>query len=349
MRILVVEDSAINLTVLTGIIARIPGTSVVGKADPRAALDLCRGEIFDIVLVDYTMPGINGVDFIRALRADPRSQHVPIVMITADSNRAVRLEAVEAGATDFLQKPVDPHELQVRVGNLMTLRQAQLDLADRAIWLAREVDKATANLLAREEEMIWRLARAIETRDGGTGDHISRVAVISRMIAEQLGLDPRHCRDIYVAAPLHDVGKIGVPDAILNKPGRLSPEERAEVERHVTFGEEILRDGTSDLLRVAERIAASHHERWDGTGYPHGLAGTKIPLEGRIVAVADVFEALCTPRPYKCAWTPEDARREILAQSGRHFDPACVAAFDAAWDRIRPVIDDPDTPAASAA
>ncbi len=334
MKILVVEDSAINLAVLTGIIARIPTAAVVGEADPRAALDLCSREIFDIILVDYTMPELNGVEFIHALRGDPRSAFVPIVMITADDNRSVRLQAIEAGATDFLQKPVDPHELRLRLGNLMTLRRAQIQMADRAQWLASEVEKATASLLAREEEMIWRLARAIETRDGGTGEHVSRVATICRIIAEELGLSPEHCHHIYLAAPLHDVGKIGVADAILNKPGRLSPEEMTEVRRHVTFGGEILQNGSSELVRVAEIIATTHHERWDGTGYPFGLAGTAIPVEGRIGAVADVFEALCSARPYKDAWPVAKARAEIIAQSGTHFDPACVAAFEAGWHRI---------------
>ncbi len=338
MHVLVVEDSAINLAVLTGIISRIPGVRVTGQLDPMAALDLCSRENFDAVLVDYIMPGLNGVAFVRALRADPHTEHVPIVMITADDHRAVRLEAIEAGATDFLQKPVDPHELQVRVGNLLALRSAQLELFNRADWLSHEVEKATASLLAREEEMIWRLARAIEYRDGGTGEHISRVATISLVIAEELGLAADRCRMIYLAAPLHDVGKIGVPDAILNKPSRLLPAERILVERHVAFGGEILQDGDSELIRTAERIAMTHHERWDGTGYPTGLRGEAIPIEGRVTAIADVFEALCSARPYKHAWPVAEARAEILAQSGKHFDPVCVAAFERGWERIAPLM-----------
>lgn len=338
MRVLVVDDSSINLTVLKGVIGRIAACDVDGFADPLLALAACRAQVFDAVVVDYKMPGIDGISFVRELRADPRFQHVPIIMITADGDRALRLRAVEAGATDFLNKPVDPQELRVRVTNLLALRRAQVALADRAQWLGREVEKATSALLAREKEMIWRLARAIEYRDGGTGEHVSRVATIARIVAEELGLDARSCDEIYLAAPLHDVGKIGVPDAILNKPGRLSPDEMAIVRRHVKLGGEILCGGNSALLQAAERIALTHHEKWDGTGYPRGLAGEAIPVEGRIAAIADVFEALCTERPYKHAWTLDEARAEIVAQSGRHFDPACVAAFQRGWSRISQII-----------
>jgi putative two-component system response regulator len=348
MRVLVVEDSTINLAVLNGILRRIPDVEVQGYADPLSALDACKDEVFDVVLVDYMMPGINGLEFIHRLRADPRAEHVPIVMITADDHRSLKIEAIEAGATDFLNKPIDPQELKVRVTNLLTLRRAQVAMADKAQWLAHEVEKATRDVLAREEEMIWRLARAIEFRDGGTGEHVSRVATISRIIAEELGMEPARCRFIYLAAPLHDVGKIGVPDAILNKPGRLSPEELSVIRRHVTFGGQILAEGGSELVRTAERIALTHHERWDGAGYPAGLAGDLIPIEGRIVAIADVFDALCTERPYKHAWTLSEAREEINAQSGRHFDPVCVEAFERGWSRIAALLA-PSSSAISAA
>ena len=304
--------------------------------------------MFDLVLVDYMMPSVDGLEFIRRLRLDPRSEHVPIVMISADADRGLRLEAIEAGATDFLDKPVDPHELKMRVTNLLALRRAQVALADRAQWLAHEVEKATRAVLEREEETIRRLARAIEYRDGGTGEHVSRVATISRILAEELGLDPELTRNIYRAAPLHDVGKIGVPDAILKKPGRLSPDEIAQMRRHVILGGEILEGGSSEILRVAACIALTHHERWDGGGYPHGLAGADIPIEGRITAIADVFEALCTERPYKHAWPVAEARDEILAQSGRHFDPDCVAAFARGWSRIEALMGPPSRAVAAA-
>ncbi|WP_424932784.1 HD domain-containing phosphohydrolase [Amaricoccus macauensis] len=334
MHVLVVEDNSINLAVLKTIVSRIPGCSVSGLEDPLEALSFAGRTPCDLVLVDFNMPRMNGVQFVQNLRENPTHAHVPVIMITADNDRDLRITAIEAGATDFLNKPVDPDELKVRVTNLLKLRKAQVELANRAVWLTREVEAATKELLLREEEMIWRLARAIEYRDGGTGEHINRVAAISRIVAEELGLDRNHCRDIYLAAPLHDVGKIGVSDSILNKPGGLDSAETAAMREHVNYGANILADGHSNLLKVAASIAKSHHERWDGTGYPDGLAGKDIPIEGRIAAIADVFDALCTDRPYKRAWSLDRAREHISSEAGAHFDPQCVAAFERAWPRI---------------
>ena len=190
-------------------------------------------------------------------------------------------------------------------------------------------------MLAREEEVIWRLARAIEYRDGDTGEHVSRVARISQLIAEGIGLSPQRCRTIYLAAPLHDIGKIGIADAILGKPGKLTPDEFKTMREHVTIGARILEGGSSDLIRTAELIAQSHHERWDGTGYPDRLSGCDIPIEARVVAIADVFDALCSERPYKPAWPVQKAYAEIVACGGTHFDPACVDAFQALWPQIQ--------------
>jgi putative two-component system response regulator len=215
---------------------------------------------------------------------------------------------------------------------------AQIELANRAQWLAAAVEEARRELVAREEEVIWRLARAIEYRDGDTGGHVSRVAVISRMIAEALGLSTARCRTIYLAAPLHDIGKIGIADAILGEPGKFTTEELAIMREHVTIGARILERGTSELVRVAELIAQRHHERWDGTGYPDRLSGEDIPIEARIVAIADVFDALCSCRPYKPAWPMQRAFDEIVRGSGTHFDPKCVQAFTAQWPHMQDAI-----------
>ncbi|PZX11349.1 putative two-component system response regulator [Palleronia aestuarii] len=334
MRILIVEDDPIALSVLTRLAARALDCEVVGHAVPSEALADCFRTTTDLVFVDYQLPGMDGIMFIRRLRERAEYVHVPVVMITAESSNALKIEAIEAGATDFLRKPFDPEELKCRSRNLLQLRQAQLELSDRARLLASEVARATRRLAESEEEIIWRLARAIEYRDGGTGEHITRVASISRIIAEELGLQPDHCRNIYLGAPLHDVGKVGIPDSILNKPGKLSDDEFATMRRHVEYGGEILAEGRSNLVRIAARIAAAHHEKWDGSGYPRGLAGDAIPLEGRIVAIADVFDALCSRRAYKLAWNPGTARSEIVGLSGTHFDPACVAAFERGWPRL---------------
>src|SRR6185312_5867139 len=236
MRVLIVDDSRSSVALLAAVLGDIGGTEVVTCTSPIAALARCVSEQFDLVLVD----------------------------------------PIGAGATDFINKPFDRTELLARVRNLLALRGAQIELADRANWLAREVESATRHLVEREEEVIWRLARAIEYRDGDTGEHVSRVATISRIIAQAMGLSDERCRTIYLAAPLHDIGKIAIADAILGKPGKLTPDEFAEMRKHVTIGARILENGSSDLICVAELIAQSHHERWDGTGYPDRLSGYDI-------------------------------------------------------------------------
>lgn len=334
MRILIIDDSPAMLAALKGVIGAVEDCCVETCSTPEEALDRCEECQFDLVLVDHAMPGMTGIEVIQHLRGRDTYRHVPTIMITGEVDQDVRVKAFQAGATDFLAKPFDPTELRARVRNLLALRQAQVELSDRAAWLAREVLAATRHLVEREEEIIWRLGRVLEYRDGGTGAHVSRVAAICKLIAEALGLPSSRCQAIYLAAPLHDIGKIGIPDAILAKAGRLTEKEIAVMREHVAIGVNILDKGRSDLVRTAATITAGHHEKWDGTGYPAGLAGEDIPVEARIVAVADVFDALCSDRPYKPAWPIEEAYAEILAGSGRHFDPACVAAFQARWPEI---------------
>ena len=340
MHILVVDDSRSSLAYLAQTVAGFAVGGVDMCLSPLDALQWVTRTQYDLIMVDYIMPGMDGVELTRRLRMRVGYELVPIIMVTSDNDQGVRIAAIDAGATDFVTKPFDSVELQARVRNLLALRKAQIELAERAVWLQREVEEATRHLSAREEEVIWRLARAIEYRDGDTGGHVSRVAQISRMIAEAMGLSEQRCRIIYLAAPLHDIGKIGIADAILTKPGRLDPEEMRQMRAHVSIGARILENGSSDLIRIAELIAQSHHERWDGTGYPDRLSETDIPLEARIVAIADVFDALCSERPYKRAWPKQEARAEIVRLSGSHFDPACVDAFEARWDDIAALLAD---------
>ena len=334
MRLMVVEDNKTNLLVLKGIVQKFEGCDVEAYLDPVEAIARAEAVPFDLIIVDYMMPELDGREFIVRLRRREEYRHVPMVMITADGNRQTRIDSISAGATDFLNKPVDPVELKARIGNLLVLRRQQIDLNHRNDWLAQEVERATRHLVEREEEVIWRLSRALEYRDTDTGDHTFRVATVARLIAEELKLDRETAKTIYLATPLHDVGKVAIPDAILSKPGPLSPEETIVMRAHVPIGEAILADGASDLVRMAASIASTHHERWDGRGYPNKLAGTAIPIEGRTAAVADVFDALCSPRPYKAAWPLADARRTIQEGAGGHFDPACVAAFERRWPEI---------------
>ncbi len=334
MRIAIVDDNLINLKLMEGLVKRVSEERPVLFQDSARGLAWCLENVPDLVIVDYMMPPPDGLEFIRRFRASPVNADVPVIMITADHEKETRYAALEAGASDFLTKPIDNAEFRARVNNMLALRRNQNALADRAAWLAEKVAEATSEILDREREMVTRLSRAAEFRDPETGAHIMRMAHFSRLIAEQLGL-PRVDQDLILgAAPMHDVGKIAIPDHILLKPARLDAEEQAIMKTHAEKGYEILHGSKSRLLDLAALIARTHHERVDGSGYPHGLAGEAIPLPGRIVAVADVFDALTSARPYKQAWEVEAAIGFLRESSGRHFDPACVEAFLARRDAI---------------
>ncbi len=294
----------------------------------------CTENLPDLVVVDYMMPELDGIEFVSRLRAVSGREDVPILMITANDDKEVRYEALQKGATDFLNKPVDRIEFSARVRNMLALGASRKKLADKAEWLADEVRKATAAIYAREQELLFRMSRAAEFRDPETGQHIQRMAHYSRLIARRMGLSPDDQELILQAAPMHDVGKIGIPDHILLKPGRLAPEEYDEMKRHAVIGHELLSGSESRVFQTAAVIALAHHEKFDGSGYPHGLRGDVIPLLGRIVAVADVFDALTSVRPYKQAWPLEKAEAYLRESSGSHFDPSCVDAFFATWDEV---------------
>jgi putative two-component system response regulator len=327
MNVVIVDDTQINVTLMQALINRIEGCKPIGFTDPAAGLQWCIDGAPDLVIVDYMMPAPDGIEFIQRFRAEPSKAEVPMLMVTADHEKEVRYRALEAGANDFLTKPIDRVEFTSRVKNMLAIRRSHLALADRAAWLADEVAQATAEIREREREAVFRLARAAEFRDPETGAHIQRMAHYSRLIAAGLGLDAAQQDLILEAAPMHDVGKLGTPDLILLKPGKLTPEEFAVMKRHAAIGWEILRDSAAPTLKVAAEIAHTHHEKYDGSGYPRGLAGEDIPLFGRIVAVADVFDALTSARPYKPAWEFDRAWDFLAANRGSHFDPRCVDAF----------------------
>ncbi|WP_370675614.1 HD domain-containing phosphohydrolase [Pleomorphomonas sp. PLEO] len=337
MRALIVDDSKSVLLWMGTALTEIPDLVLDLCDTPEEALALATTRQYDLVVVDYLMPKLTGIEVTEALRRRPDYHAIPIVMITAEQDSEIRLKAILAGVNDFLNKPFDPIELRARVTNLISLRRTQIELAAHAHKLEAAVREATAELASREREMIWRLARAIEMRDGGTGAHVSRVAAISLVIAKGLALAPNFCQMIHLAAPLHDIGKIGIRDAVLNKPGRLTPEEMAEIREHVDYGVRLLDNGTSELIRVAVAIIGGHHEKWDGSGYPRGVSGTAIPIEARITAIADVFDALTSARPYKEAWPLQRAFDEIVRLAGSHFDPDCVTVFCEKWPDIEEI------------
>jgi putative two-component system response regulator len=332
MRVVIVDDTPLNLTLMQALIGKVEGCTAQAFDNPLRALESCIREEPDLLIVDYMMPELDGLEFIRRLRAVEGRQDVPILMVTADHEKQTRYDALQCGATDFLNKPIDRHEFQPRVRNMLALRRAHLASRERAETLAAEVRRATADLHARERETITRLARAAEFRDPETGAHIQRMAHYSALIARRLGLPGEQAEAILQAAPMHDVGKMGIPDHILLKPGRLTPEEFEVMKRHPLIGHDILKGSASAIVQLGSSIALTHHEKFDGSGYPQGLTGPAIPLEGRIVAIADVFDALTSERPYKKAWPLTDARGFLLEGRGRHFDPAGVDAFLAGWD-----------------
>lgn len=332
--VIVVDDNTTNLTLFRHLLLKLENVTVDCFQDPLQAIAWCVDHEPDLVLLDYMMPQIDGLEVIRRLRAISGRAQVPIVMVTADTESDVRHRALELGAQDFLNKPVDKIELRARVRNLLALRKTQRQLADRAAWLAEEVNKATREIAEREKEAILRLSRAAEYRDPETGAHLLRMSNYARLIAAKLGLPEAEQDLLLQAAPMHDVGKVGISDQILLKPGRLTREEFEIMKQHAVIGYEILRDSASPLLQCAATVALTHHERFDGSGYPKGLSGEAIPLWGRIVAVADVFDALTSARPYKKPWSLAEAADFLKKGAGTHFDPNCVEVFLGAWPEV---------------
>ncbi|MBK1725111.1 two-component system response regulator [Thiocystis violacea] len=348
---MVVDDQTTGRKILEQLIRGIdPSLEVVAFDDGQSAIDFIRTQTPDLILTDYLMPGMDGVSFIRQVRALPGCGDLPIIVVTVVEDRRVLYEALDAGATDFLNRPIDQHECRARCRNLLTMRRQQQIIRNRARWLEAQVELATKEIVAREEETLLRLAKAGEYRDECTGNHVLRIAEYCGLIATGLGLAEPACKAISLAATMHDIGKIGIPDAILLKPGKLTDAEFDIMREHARLGYQILRDSPSTYLQLGATIALSHHEKFDGSGYPEGLRGEAIPQAARIVAVADVFDALTTVRPYKAAWSSRDACSYIQSLSGAHFDPDCVSAFlssvPAIEDIRRQLRDGPDEAAA---
>lgn len=341
--ILIVDDDGSNRDLLESLLEAFGhrAESVKSGLEALAYLQASGGhETPDLVLLDVMMPGMNGFEVARAIRQEPALSDLPIIMVTALTDKEDRLRAVEAGANDFITKPIDKIELRVRVTSLLKMKEAQDTVKEHRAQLEDTVKLRTQSLqlamekviAARQEadaahlDSIYRLAAASEYKDKQTATHIRRVRNYCGLLARHLDLPEAEREALGIASQMHDVGKLGIPDAILLKPGKLNSVERAIMQEHTTIGARILSGSSSTVLRAGQIIALSHHERWDGSGYPNGLVGTNIPLWGRICAIADVFDALTNERPYKQALTTEQAFEIMKAERG-HFDPDLLDLF----------------------
>jgi putative two-component system response regulator len=317
--ILVVDDVPENIDLLSAVLHEHYHIRVATSGE-KAMKIVYSDTPPDLILLDIMMPGLSGLELCRRLKANPDRRKIPVIFVTAMCSVEDEQLGLETGAVDYITKPISPPVVLARV-------RTHLALYDQTRELERMVQQRTLELSVTRQQIIRRLGRAAEYRDDETGNHVLRVGHYARLIAETYGLGPKASGILFAAAPMHDVGKIGIPDAILLKPGKLDVAEWEVMRTHPLIGAEIIGNHESELLDAARTIALTHHERWDGRGYPSQLKGEAIPLEGRIAAIADVFDALISVRPYKPAYSVDDSLKIMDAQEGSHFDPALMAAF----------------------
>src|SRR5262245_6173472 len=326
--VLIVDDLFSSRLLIAEIVRQIdPKLNLELFDAPSRALEYARQNRVDMVLTDFKLPEFDGIELVKQIRGLAHCVDIPIVVITVVDDRQVRYNALESGATDFLIKPLDEHETRARCANLLELRRHKIVLSDQARVLQYQVDKSVAEIHERELETLSKLAKAGEFRDRTTGNHLLRMAKYSALIGHNLGLGNDTVHTLEVSAPMHDIGKIGIPDSILIKQGALTASETVVMQTHPRIGYDILKGSPSKYLSMGAIIALGHHEKFDGTGYPNGLHGEDIPIVARVVAVADVFDALVSDGPYNHAWTMDEGGAYLKSQRGKHFDPTCVDAF----------------------
>jgi len=320
--ILIVDDEPANVTLLKRYLQREGYQNIHTTTDPREVNGLCDKTDFDAFLLDIRMPEINGFELMAWLnKRYSNNNYLPILVLTAQTDQETRIRALNEGAKDFLTKPFDRIEALTRIHNLIEVHLMHQKLKQQNVKLEEKVKQRTKELYHTRQQVIRRLGLAAEYRDNETGNHIIRMSKYSYLFALAIGLTEKHAELILNAAPMHDIGKIGIPDRVLLKPDKLNAEEWKVMQSHVMIGVEILSGDDSELMLMAKRIALHHHEKWDGTGYPAGLKGEEISIEGRICAIADVFDALLSIRPYKKSWTVDQTINLIESEAGKHFDP----------------------------
>ncbi|TAN70264.1 MAG: response regulator [Methylobacter sp.] len=326
-RILIVDDEPVNLKLLDKMLSAQGYNNLVLIQDPRQVLEIYKQQRTDLILLDINMPHLDGFGVMEQLKALDDPLFPPLVILTAQHGQDFLLRALNAGARDFITKPFDRNELLARVRNMLDAQLAHRLVYEQKDVLDEMVQVRTDELRRTRLQVVQRLGRAAEYRDNETGNHILRMSHISALLAKAIGWNKADCELMLHASPMHDIGKIGIPDNILLKPGKFEPEEWEIMKTHAVIGANILEGDDSELMRCAAEIALTHHEKWDGSGYPYGLSCEAIPLTGRIAALADVFDALTSVRPYKKAWTIESAVGLIKDSSGTHFDPGLVVVF----------------------
>lgn len=327
-RIMIVDDHPTNVALLRQLLAREGYQHIIGLTDARPVPDLIAAAPPDLILLDLIMPHYDGYAVLERLaKLLPATDFLPVIVLTADSAPQAKRRALALGAKDFLTKPFDAVEVLLRVRNILETRRLYLELQEANAHLEARVEERTQALTTAQSEIVLRLGWAAEYRDDAMGEHARRVAATSERLAHALGLNGEEIRLIKEAATLHDLGKIAIPDAILLKPGRLTEPEAVQMRTHTTIGATLLAGGHFPLIQTAQTIARSHHERWDGRGYPDGLGGEAIPLSARIVAVADALDGMIQQRPYKPAWPLERALATIRDERGAQFDPQIVDAL----------------------
>jgi len=324
-RILNVDDLEANVRLLERMLRGAGYTSVASTMDPLEVCGLHRKHGYDLILLDLQMPMMDGFQVMEGLKENETDGYLPVLVITAQPGH--KLRALQSGAKDFISKPFDLPEVLVRVHNMLEVRLLHKELHHYNDVLEEKVLERTRELRDTQLEVIRRLTRAAELRDNETGLHVVRIGLFCAQLGEAVGMSGAECDLLLNAGPMHDIGKIGIPDLILLKPDKLTPEEWEVMKTHATIGAELLSEGQSELTQMGHRIALNHHERWDGAGYPRGAAGEDIPLVARICGVCDVFDALTSERPYKRAWSVEEATASIQEQANRHFDPSLVDLF----------------------